>query len=73
MFDLLWSYIVDVNQPSPPFMTTTEFDGVQQITFPTGPIPLNLVELARTQLATEVLPLGDARGPNNYLVLGLFL
>jgi len=62
MRDILTSYIVDVDEPRPVFMLESEFQRVQQITYPTGPIPLGLIESARTQLETEVLPSCDQFG-----------
>ena len=40
MRDILTSYIVDVDEPRPVFMLQSEFQRAQQITYPTGPIPL---------------------------------
>jgi len=62
MRDILTSYIVDVDEPRPVFMLESEFQCVQQITYPTGPILLGLIESARTQLKTEVLPSCDQFG-----------
>jgi len=62
MRDILTSYIVDVDEPRPVFMLESEFQSVQQITYLTGPIPLGLIESARTQLETEVLPSCDQFG-----------